>query len=601
MMCSLRQSSHLTRLVLPLCNDLLLKAVSVYCRKLKELEITLSLDASEEGLLALAGVSVMRTDQGAHKHWDNALNLHKDFGSSKEWYVKDSLMFTPPCSSKRILPPRQLEVLPPLHSTGFGCLELVKFRLSGDFIFPPMANRAKFNKYEAGPVIEAGLYALLIHLPCLTNLNCGFTPLVAARLRSVLSPAQFAGLRLNLQQLSLGWEESLEIEELEALAHLSPGLRELKGVSVGILDDQYRGQRHLQDGVMCNFLKSFSNLQRLSSNLKLTCLNSFLLVSGYKLTSLTCSTLVLSTKDLLVMRRHCVSLERLEGRFSVDNTVDRAEGDYHTDHSQEYQDLATLSVCIDLPWSEWKTEIDKIPWQSLKYLDLNGRLSAKVMQLLVGNADLLETVSITNWPNEMVSGGMAFDDSWISALITANSLPNIKELTLRMDSDHYVEEGFLTKSSLSELLSHAVSHCPRLKIVVGEWTRVPDKEISQMEEDCARKGLGVKVRNAEPYREFQNQEDNDRYYGMNEGYWRNQAINPLNMANIPVQPQPQPAPQPPVVIRILKIKYVYVIQSLFLLVKVGQATTADEIQFRQKRHWGYVYRPYYAEKSSDLP
>lgn len=169
-----------------------------------------------------------------------------------------------------------------------------------------------------------------------------------------------------------------------------------------------------------------------------------------------------------------------------------------------------------------------------------------------------------------------------------------------MDSDHYVEEGFLTKSSLSELLSHAVSHCPRLKIVVGEWTRVPDKEISQMEEDCARKGLGVKVRNAEPYREFQNQEDNDRYYGMNEGYWRNQAINPLNMANIPVQPQPQPAPQPPVVIRILKIKYVYVIQSLFLLVKVGQATTADEIQFRQKRHWGYVYRPYYAEKSSDL-
>ena len=76
-MCSLRQSCQLTRLVLPLCNDLLLKAVSVYCRKLKELEITLSLDASEEGLLALAGVSVMRTDQGAHRHWDNALHLHK--------------------------------------------------------------------------------------------------------------------------------------------------------------------------------------------------------------------------------------------------------------------------------------------------------------------------------------------------------------------------------------------------------------------------------------------------------------------------------------------------------------------------------------------
>merc|ERR1711881_581151 len=165
-----------------------------------------------------------------------------------------------------------------------------------------------------------------------------------------------------------------------------------------------------------------------------------------------------------------------EGRFSVDNTVDRAEGDYHADHQQEYQDLATLSVCIDSPWSEWRAEVSRIPWQSLKYLDLNGRLSAKVMQILVGNA----------------------------ALITANNLPNIKELTLRMDSDHYVEEGFLTKSSLSQLLNHAVSHCPRLRKVVGEWTRVPDKEISQMEDDCARKGLNVKVRNAEPYREFQN-------------------------------------------------------------------------------------------------
>jgi len=570
MLCSLRQSLHLTKLLLPLCNDLLLKAISVYCRNLKELEITLSLDSTEEGLLALAGLSVMKTDQGFHKHWDNALCIHKDFGSSKDWYIKDSLLFTPPCSSKRTLPPQQLDKLPPLHSTGFGCLRLVKFRLAGDFIFPPMAGRAKFNKYDSGPVIEAGLYALLVNLPSLTKLTCGFTPLVVARLSSVLSPVQFDLVRLNLHQLSLGWEESLEIKELEALARLAPGLRELKGVSVGILDDQYRGQRHLQDEVMCNFLKSFSNLERLSSNLKLTCLNSFLVVSGRALTSLTCSTLVLSTRDLLVMRRHCVNLERLEGRFSVDNTVDRAEGDYHTEHQQEYQELASLSVCIDSPWSEWNTQLETLPWQSLKYLDLNGRLSSKVMQILVGNADRLETVSITNWPNEMVSGGMAFDDSWISALITANSLPNIKELTLRMDSDHYVEEGFLTKSSLSQLLNHAVSHCPRLRKVVGEWTRVPDKEISQIEDDCARKGLNVKVRNAEPYREFQNQEDNDRYYGMNEGYWRNQAVNPLNIPQAGAQPQ-----------------------------LVGQAATSDEIQFRHKRHWGYIYRPYYAEASSD--
>ena len=41
-----------------------------------------------------------------------------------------------------------------------------------------------------------------------------------------------------------------------------------------------------------------------------------------------------------------------------------------------------------------------------------------------------------------------------------------------MDSDHYVEEGFLTKTSLAHLLNHAVHNCPRLEKVVGEWTKV---------------------------------------------------------------------------------------------------------------------------------
>ena len=47
--------------------------------------------------------------------------------------------------------------------------------------------------------------------------------------------------------------------------------------------------------------------------------------------------------------------------------------------------------------------------------------------------------------------------------------------------------------------------------VVGEWTKVPDRDMSLMEEECAKKGLKVRLRNAEPYREFQNVEDNDRY------------------------------------------------------------------------------------------
>jgi len=570
LMCTFRQSANLTRLVLPLANDMMLKSIAVHCRHLLELEIQLSLDATEEGLLALAGRSAQQRDQGFHKPWDNALYIHKDFGSPKEWYIKDSLLFTPPIANKRSLPPKQCDSLFPTFPTGFGCKKLVKFRLSGDFIFPPMAQRAKFNKYETGPVVESGLYALLMYGKNIAKFSCGvFTPLVIARLYSILPPEQFDSLGLQIQHLTLGWEDSLQLEELHALAHLCPNLLELKGVSAGILDDQYRGDRHLQDEAMCTFLKSFRSLKRLTSNLKLSCLNSFLAFSGDSLTTLTCSTLVLGTKDLLVMRRYCVNLEKLEGRFSVDNTVDRTTGDYHADHTPEYQDTCDRHLSVDSSWSEWSRVVSRWPWRSLRHLDLNGRLSCRVMQLLVAAADQLETLSVTNWPNEMVTGGMAFDDGWITAMLEANALPNVRELTIRMDSDHYVEEGFLTKTSLNYLLQHATMNCPKLEKLVGEWTKVPDREIALFEEDCARKGLPVKIRNAEPYREFQNSEDNDRYYGMNEGYWRNQAVNPLNLPQVPVAAQQNQA---------------------------GIATT-EEIQFRHKRVWGYIYRPYKAEKT----
>jgi hypothetical protein len=47
-------------------------------RNLVELEVQLALDATEEGLLAIAGRSAQEFDQGLHhSHWHNALYLHK--------------------------------------------------------------------------------------------------------------------------------------------------------------------------------------------------------------------------------------------------------------------------------------------------------------------------------------------------------------------------------------------------------------------------------------------------------------------------------------------------------------------------------------------
>ena len=257
-------------------------------------------------------------------------------------------------------------------------------------------------------------------------------------------------------------------------------------MSVGILAEQYRTrERHTQDAVMCNFLKSFPRLTRLSCNLKLACLNSYLLTSGPGLTSLTCSALVLTTRDILVLRKYCTGLERLEGRLSVDNTVDRAPHDCHANHSAEWWELQAAHPCltVDTGWAEWAAALARYPWVALRHLDLNGRLSARVMQLLVGEAALLETLSVTNWPNEMVAGGMAFDDSWVTALLECNSLPAVRELSLRMDADHYVEEGFLTKGSLQQLLAHAAVHCPKLERLVGEWTKVPDRSVGSQNQN----------------------------------------------------------------------------------------------------------------------
>ena len=55
---------------------------------------------------------------------------------------------------------------------------------------------------------------------------------------------------------------------------------------------------------------------------------------------------------------------------------------------------------------------------------------------------------------------------------------------------------------------------------------------------------------------------------MNEGYWRNMAINPLNLVGAQAPPPAQAG--------------------------LESAANSEEIQFRHKRLWGYIYRPYKA-------
>eukprot|EP00088_Acartia_fossae_P056908 TRINITY_DN6635_c0_g2_i1.p1 TRINITY_DN6635_c0_g2~~TRINITY_DN6635_c0_g2_i1.p1 ORF type:complete len:756 (-),score=155.82 TRINITY_DN6635_c0_g2_i1:596-2863(-) len=525
---TLRHASSLTKLVLPLCNDLLLKSIAVYCRKLVELEIGFAEDVSEEGLLAISGRSAYPRDQGLHRKYENALYLQNDFGPAQQWYVKDSMLFTPPTSTKRSLPPKECDKLLQTYPTHFGCTRLKRLKIFGNFIFPPRANRSKFNKNLKGPILETGFYCLLLHLKNLEDFVIPAASLMVARLSVLLTPDQLVDTKLLLKELSFGWDERLEAQEMTSLAKICPRVKTLRGVSNGIPNDFHISafsDRFRIDDAVCDFVKRFHNLSTLSGNMKLTCLNSYLRLRGDKLTHLSCSSLLLSTADLVTLRRFCVNLTRLDARLTLDNTVDKGFVEYHCDHSPEFRGtLVSQDINIDSPWPEWRSEIARWPWKRLKHLDLNGRFNLIILQLLLGSADHLEILSVTNWPNEMVSGGMALDDSWIPGILAANPLHNIKEFCLKMEIDHFVEEGFLTKTSLNSLIHHAMENCPKLERIVGEWTKIPDRELAEIQQRCWKQGLKVAISNAEPYRDFQNYEDNDRYYGMNAGYWRLRGI-----------------------------------------------------------------------------
>jgi len=522
---TLRLTSNLSKLTLSLCNDKILRAISIHCRKLLELEVGLSSDVTEEGLLAIAGRSVHEKDQGLNRDTEYSLNLQKDFGPSKEWYIKDSMLFTPPTSSqKQFLPPKECDKLVITYPTHFGCKLLKRLKVFGNIVFPPRAIRSKFNKNLNGPILENCFYSLLLHLKNLEELIIPAAPLVIARLSILLTPAQRDDVKLKLKELVFGWDERLEVQEMTTLSKICPNVKTLRGVSNGIPNDFHISDRYRIDDAVCDFVKRFHNLTSFSGNLKLTCLNSFLRLRGEKLTFMNCSSLLLSTADIVTLRRYCTNLERLDARLTLDNTVDRAFVEYHCDHTPEFANTISSDVNIDSSWNQWKPEIYRWPWRKLKHLDLNGRFNLIILQLLIGSAEHLEIMSVTNWPNEMVAGGLAFDDSWIPAILAANPLHKIKEFILKMEPDHFVEEGFLTKTSLNELIDHAINHCPLLQKISGEWTKIPDSELMEIQQKCWKQGLQVSISNAEPYRDFQNFEDNDRYYGMNAEYWRRRGI-----------------------------------------------------------------------------
>ena len=158
------------------------------------------------------------------------------------------------------------------------------------------------------------------------------------------------------------------------------------------------------------------------------------------------------------------------------------------------------------------------------------------------------------------------------------SLECLHQVLFLSAPDETVESGSFSDLGLQRLLGHCLDTDSKLRDITGEFTRIADLALKEREKDNAAKGMrGLKVRenmqnditgesfstfqirNAVPYRKFENPPDNDRHYSVNEGYRQQQAE--LAAQQLQQQQQPHRPPPPP--------------QS-----------------GRNKRFQGYVFRPF---------
>ncbi len=481
-----------------------------------------------------------------------------DFGPSKDWFVKDSLLFTHPLQTP---PPHSFEpthdtVLPPLYDTGFGCREIARLRINGEFTFPPHAARQRDSptmiaslkmgggaSHHQSPVLELGIYGLLLFLKKMQRFIMPGLPMAIARLAGLLEADPMVSrrnFRLSLQSLSFD-RDLLREEELVAVARLcGKSLSELNNVSPDCVtpSDNGGGGDDDDDDVggyfpptasgggdfssvvgPCRCLHEFQNLSMFAGRMGFACFVQFAKVRGDKLVKIHLSSApVFDLTDIVLLRTYAPNLEILEGTFVIRTNE---EGSHVRKHQNNPGDLGELFIQARAsPFSkEVRSALASCPLKRLRSVDIEGRITLLSLQLLAGNADNLEELHLTNSPPLVGGDSKALSDDWIDGLLRVNRLSNVRSLTLRMDSLQTADCGTLTERGLVMLLDHFLEHCHKIGEVVGEFTRIPDTKLAAFNAKYVELGLRrLSVRNAVPYRRFDNDYDSDRHYGVNEGY-----------------------------------------------------------------------------------
>ena len=382
-----------------------------------------------------------------------------------------------------------------------------------------------------GPVLEYGFYVLLVALEKLESLTMQGLPTLLARLSRIVGSKS---AKTSLRRLRLD-RDLLFPDELAGLAQVCPEVIELSNVSRDICaeDDffdfslaslQHFPDRHSSKS-LCAFLKHFRSLQTFQGRVSLSCINSFMRYEsrGATLTSLHLTTDVFDTAELLHLRKYAPNLTRLKCKLMVAPNEDLgfAPHDFGHGHELATEEKATskaLRECSGPFSAELVQLLADSPMKGLKVVELEGQMTLMAVQLLVGNADALEELHVTCAP----LGGNAdtiLGDEWFEGVLRVNVLSQIKAVTLRTNNEQPVEAGAFTGAGLSLFLEHCLKHCAKFRDLVGEFTRVPDKTLEARRSAFEARGLrGLRVRNALPYRRFENPYDSERHYSINEGY-----------------------------------------------------------------------------------
>ena len=494
------------------------------------------------------------------RRWPRALNRQIDFGAQRDWFVKDSLLFTPPppqTSATNYEIPTLTNCLPYMRDTGFGCKEIVSLRINGEFTFPGAAEcqpqppgqfAESFDHHlklsgprnaRSPPILELGVYGVLLFLKKLQRVKMPALPTVIARLSRLVGE----DARLSLQSLTFGDRDLLSPSDVAGIARLcGDALAEVVNFSPDSIapsggDADNIFVSHNGSGVVadrnfsttaCRAATHLAGVRSFSGRMSFSCFVHFARVGGERLARIHLSSAaVFDLADILLLRKFAPNLEAIEGSYNIRTDE---ESFFPTRHRHETTDSIQTDGWMEFeagmgPFSpELKKLLAECPMRALRTVDVEGRLTLMAMQLFAGNAERLEQLHVANSTpamRETTESRVILSDEWIDGLIHVGALrSSLRRLTLRTSRVESADAGAFSEAGLLRLLDYCAARCPRVGEVVGEFTRVPDRRLAAVVERYAvEEGLrGLSVRNAVPYRRFDNDYDSERYYSMNEGY-----------------------------------------------------------------------------------